>query len=109
MRVRYFRMASGMNAIRTATVHRRDWTTQNDVLLPVPVEAGPTMSDRQALTVTLNGWYVANPWSQLGIELSGTKAAEMNVSGKMSGNDMTWAVSEFGADRPTMAKNHDRA
>ena len=33
----------------------------------------------------------------------------MNVRGKISGNDMTWAVSELGADRPTMAKNHDRA
>ena len=40
---------------------------------------------------------------------TGTKADEMNVSGKMSGKDMTWAVSLFGAESPTMANPQDRA
>ena len=52
---------------------------------------------------------MANPWSQLGIEDSGTNAAEMKVRGKISGNDITWAVSLLGADSPTMANPQDRA
>ena len=68
MRVRYRRMASGIMMMSSPTVQANDWTTQNAVLRPVPVDAGPSMRERQALTVTLTGWYVANPCSQLGIE-----------------------------------------
>ena len=37
-------------------VQARDWMTQKAVLRPVPVDSGPTMRARQALTVTLTGW-----------------------------------------------------
>ena len=98
-----------MNTASRITDHASDWTTQKPVLRPVPVDDAPSIKDLQALTVTLTGWYVAKPWSQLGMLATGTKAEEMNVSGKMSGKDMTWAVSLFGAESPTMANPQDRA
>jgi hypothetical protein len=55
VRVRYRRMASGMKTMSSPIVQANDCHTQNVVLLPVPVEDAPTISDRQALTVTLNG------------------------------------------------------
>ena len=36
--------------------------------------------------------------------LTGTKADEAKMSGKRIGNTMSWAVSAFGADSPTVAK-----
>ena len=38
-----------------------------------------------------------------------TKADEMKVSGKTSGNDTTWAVSLLAADSPMTANPHDSA
>ena len=42
------------------------------------------------------------------MDCTGTKMADANVKGKISGNVMAWAVSEFGAARPTNAKPHDK-
>jgi hypothetical protein len=48
--------------------------------------AGPPSSRaRTAATVTLSGWFVANPWSQLGIVATGTIALLANVRMKKGG------------------------
>ncbi len=44
--------------------------------------AGPCVSVRTAFTITVIGWFSANPWSHDGIEATGTYALETNVSGK---------------------------
>jgi hypothetical protein len=90
-----------MKMIRRPTVHARDWMTQVAV-------GPPIIRARHAEMVTLNGWYVANPWSQLGIELTDTKADDTKVRGNRSGKDMTCAVSALAADRPIMANPHER-
>jgi hypothetical protein len=36
------------------------------------------------------------------------KTVDANVNGKMSGKVIAWAVSEFGAAKPTKAKPHER-
>ena len=46
----------------------------------------PSTRARTADAVTETGWRVANSCSQLGIELTGTKADEANTSGAISGN-----------------------
>ena len=55
----------------------------------------------------MTGWFVANAWSQPGIDETCTKIPEANVKGKMSGKVMAWAASELGAARPMYAKPQD--
>ena len=69
----------------------------------------PSIRARQALTVTLTGWWVAKPCSQLGIDDTGTKAEEAKVRGKRIGKEMTWATSLLGADSPMTANPQERA
>src|SRR5664280_2562386 len=96
VRVRYRCTARGIRMTRNPIVQATDWTTHDAV-------GPPIMSARQALTVTLTGWSVANPWSQLGILSTGTKADEMKVSGNSRGKDITCAVSLLAADSPMTA------
>src|SRR5579863_3364767 len=102
VRVRYRRMASGTRTISSTPVQTSDWTTHLAV-------GPPIISARHAVMTTLTGWYVANPCNQLGIASTGTNAEETKMSGKRIGNDITCAVSLFGADRPITANPQESA
>ncbi len=70
--------------------------------------AAPSISPRTASAVWLTGWLLAKGRSHPGMVATGTKIADAKVRGKMKGNVIAWAASEFGAARPTKAKPHDR-
>src|SRR6266536_3614093 len=66
----------------------------------------PSTRSRTADTVTDTGWWRANTWSQLGIELTGTNADDAKTSGASTGNAAAWAVSGSPTARPTVANTH---
>ena len=75
---------------------------------PVLAYWPPSTSDRTASIAIETGWFLANAWSQPGIEPTGTNADDAKTSGARMGNDAACAVSALLTDRPTIAKIHDR-
>ena len=56
----------------------------------------------------VNGLFSATGWSQLGIDVTGTKADETNVSGKRIVKPYAFAASGEDAASPTKAKTHEK-
>ena len=58
---------------------------------------------------TDTGWLRENAWSQPGMVLTGTNAADANTSTATIGKNAACAVSAFGASSPSSADIHDSA
>jgi hypothetical protein len=99
---RYRATASGLKMARITNVH----TTAPQTLLPA---GAPSQRWRIASTTIVNGLTFANAFRGSGIELTGTNAEEMNVSGKTAMKATEFADSGVEVSRPTHAKNHENA
>src|SRR5262245_49190740 len=90
-------------ATATIPTHHASAVTRSDAV------AAPDVSPRIAVTTAETGWCSAHPWSQPGMVVTGTNAADANTRGIRTGNDAAWAPSGLPAARPTVAKIHDIA
>ena len=76
-------IVSGANTATIATDQSSDFTTKYPAVWPSRASAaGPCVSVRTALTITVIGWFSAKPCSHEGIDATGTYALDTNVSGK---------------------------
>ena len=69
----------------------------------------PSHSSRISSTTTVNGFTSANTFSASGIESTGTKADEMNVSGNTSMKPSEFAASGVDTSIPRNANTHENA
>src|SRR3954452_22114891 len=98
---RYFATASGANTAISAT----DQATAPQTAFPA---GAPSQSARMASTTTVIGLTSANSRRPAGIDSTGTKAAEMNVIGKISVKPIPSAASGEETDMPIRAKIHEK-
>src|SRR5438552_12221900 len=90
--------------------HTTRMPTHQAILCSTEVAVGPpSVRARTAVATIETGCRVANSCSQLGIELTGTKADEANTSGAMIGNAAAWALSGSAITSPMAANTHERA
>src|SRR3954453_353695 len=95
-------MASGANTA-VSTAHQRN-AIQTSVLA-----GGPSHRERTASAIVVNGLAPATWGRPSGIEATGTKIDDANVSGKIAVKPIAFAVSGEDEKSPTSAKIHENA